>query len=229
MASIAPDAEVVTVVAADAYERGGRAVDADAIDPEAIWFSLDSYAGGLMGSLVGRTLKSPAARWVQVFSAGIDAPIFRTIMEKGLRMSRSSAQAIPIAEYVVAHALSLQVPIEAQAALQRAHTWKSTPYRELARTRWVLIGYGNIGREIAKRINPFGVDLTVVRHSAGTAELADRTLTLRDLPNVLPSADVVVLAPALNDETRGMCDEAFFQAMKPGSILLDQHRPRGSA
>ena len=221
LAAIAPGAEVVTVAAADSYERGGQPVEADAIDPEAIWFSLDSYAGGLMGSLVGRTLKSPSARWVQVFSAGIDAPIFRTIMEKGLRMSRSSAQATPIAEYVVAHALSLQTPIETQAALQREHSWKSTPYRELARTRWVLIGYGNIGQEIAKRIKPFGVDLTVVRHSPGAAELADRTLALKDLPGVLPDADVVVLAPALNDQTRGMCDEAFFKAMKPGSILIN--------
>ncbi|MGH6964378.1 MAG: D-2-hydroxyacid dehydrogenase [Phenylobacterium sp.] len=221
LAKVAPDAEVVTLVTADSYERSGKPVEADAIDPEAIWFSLDSYAGGQMGSLVGRTLKSPSARWVQVFSAGIDAPIFRTILEKGLRMSRSSAQAIPIAEYVVAHALSLQVPIEAQAALQRARTWKSTPYRELAKTRWTLIGYGNIGREIAKRIKPFGVDLTVVRHSAGAAELADRTLTLKDLPAVLPDADVVVLAPALNDETRGMCNDAFFKAMKPGSILIN--------
>jgi len=221
LARVAPDAEVVTVTAADAYERAGKAVEADAIDPEVIWFSLDSYAGGLMGALVGRTLKAASPRWVQVFSAGIDAPIFKTIMEKGLRLSRSGAQAIPIAEYVVAHALSLQVPIEAQAARQREHVWKSTPYRELAHTRWVLIGYGNIGREIAKRIKPFGVDLTVVRHSPGAAELADRTLGLTNLPGVLPEADVVVLACALNDETRGMCDEAFFRAMKPGAVLIN--------
>ena len=51
--------------------------------------------------------------------------------------------------------------------------------------------------------------------------LADRTLALKDLPGVLPDADVVVLAPALNDQTRGMCDEAFFKAMKPGSILIN--------
>jgi phosphoglycerate dehydrogenase-like enzyme len=220
LAKIAPDAEVVTADA-DTFERAGRPIDAEAVDPEAIWFSLDSYVSGLMGALVGRTLKAPSPRWVQVFSAGIDAPIFRTIMEKGLRLSRSGAQAIPIAEYVVAHALSLQVPIEAQAAHQRERIWKNTPYRELAHTRWLLIGYGNIGREIAKRIKPFGVDLTVVRHSPGAAELADRTLALKDLPGALPDADVVVLACALNDETRGMCNTAFFAAMKPGAILIN--------
>jgi phosphoglycerate dehydrogenase-like enzyme len=221
LATIAPDVQVVTVAPGEVYELAGKPIDVEAVDPEAIWFSLDSWGGGLMGALVGRTLKAPSPRWVQVFSAGIDAPIFKTIMEKGLRLSRSGAQAIPIAEYVVAHALSLQVPIEAQAAFQRERTWKSTPYRELARTNWLLIGYGNIGSEIAKRIKPFGVDLTVVRHSPGAAELADRTLTLKDLPGALPGADVVVLAPALNDETRRMCDAAFFKAMKPGAILIN--------
>ncbi len=221
LAAIAPDAEVITVAPGETYERAGQPIAVEAVDPEAIWFSLDSYVSGLMGALVGRTLKSASPRWVQVFSAGIDAPIFRTIMEKGLRLSRSGAQAIPIAEYVVAHALSLQVPIQAQADLQRAHQWKSTPYRELAHTKWLLIGYGNIGREITMRIKPFGVDLTVIRHSPGAAELADRTLGLKDLHGVLPDADVVVLAPALNDETRGMCDAAFFKAMKPGAILIN--------
>ena len=221
LAKIAPHAEVVTVAAGDIYERAGQQIDVEAVDPEAIWFSLDSWSDRLMGSLIGRALKAPSPRWVQAFSAGIDAPIFRTIMEKGLRLSRSGAQAIPIAEYVVAHALSLQIPIEAQAAHQRDHAWKSTPYRELASTRWVLIGYGNIGREIAKRIKPFGVDLTVVRHSPGAADLADRTLALKDLPGVLPNADVVVLACALNDETRGMANTAFFAAMKPGAILIN--------
>jgi phosphoglycerate dehydrogenase-like enzyme len=143
-------------------------------------------------------------------------------MEKGVRISKSSAQATPIAEYVVAHALSLQVPIPAQAALQVKHEWKETPYRELAHTRWVLVGFGNIGHEIAKRIKPFGVDLTVVRRNpAAEGELADRVIGPPELAAVLPEADVIVLACALNDETRGMCDAAFFKALKPGAILIN--------
>jgi len=221
LAMIAPDAEVVTVAPGEAYELAGQPIDVEAIDPEAVWFSLDSYLSGLMGALVGRTLKAPSPRWVQAFSAGIDAPIFRTIMEKGLRLSRSGAQAIPIAEYVLAHALSLQVPVATQAALQAKREWKFTPYRELAHTNWLLIGYGNIGREIAKRIKPFGVELTVVRHSPGAADLADRTLTQKDLAGALPEADVVVLACALTDATRNLCDAAFFAAMKPGAVLIN--------
>ncbi|HEX3888631.1 MAG TPA: D-2-hydroxyacid dehydrogenase [Phenylobacterium sp.] len=222
LAKVAPDAKVVTAVSKDLYERGGQPIAAEEIDPEVVWLSLDSYASGTLGQLYGRLMKSASPRWTQIMAAGIDNPIFRNILEKGVRLSKSSAQATPIAEYVVAHALSLQVPIPAQATLQAQHEWKATPYRELAHTRWVMAGFGNIGHEIAKRIKPFGVDLTVVRRSPkAQGDLADRVITLSDLPGVLPDADVVVLACALNDETRNMCDAAFFQALKPGAILIN--------
>lgn len=222
LAKVAPDAEVVTAVGEDAFELGGKPIVADDIDPEVVWLSLDSYQSGTLRPLYRRLMKSPAARWTQIMAAGIDNPMFRAIMEKGVRLSKSSAQATPIAEYVVAHALSLQVPIAQQAALQAKHAWKTTPYRELGHTRWLTCGFGNIGHEIARRIKPFGVHLTVVRRSpAADGDLADRVITLADIGSELPDADVVVLACALNDETRNLCDAAFFAAMKPGAILIN--------
>jgi len=222
LAKVAPDAQVVTTGADDAYELDGKPIDKDAIDPEVVWLSLDSYASGTLGQLYGRLMKTGAPRWTQIMAAGIDNPMFRSIMEKGVRISKSSAQATPIAEYVVAHALSLQVPIGQAAVLQAKREWKSTPYREVAKTRWLMAGFGNIGHEIAKRIKPFGVHLTVVRRSpTAEGDLVDQVITLQDIKTELPNADVVVLACALNDETRNMCDEGFFAAMKPGAVLIN--------
>ena len=221
VAKVAPGAEVVIAVPDDAYELNGKPIDKDAIDPEVVWLSLDSYASGTLGQLFGRLMKSASPRWTQIMAAGIDNPIFRQIMEKGVRLSKSSAQATPIAEYVVAHALSLQTPIQAQADFQAKREWKPTPYRELGNTRWVLVGFGNIGHEIAKRIKPFGVDLTVIRRNIAPDPLADRVLPFSDLAKTLPDADAIVLACALNDETRNMCDATFFKTLKPGAILIN--------
>ena len=219
---MAPVVEVVTSLSADAYERDGQPISVEDVNPEVVWLSLDSYASGTLGPLFGRLMKTEAPRWTQIMAAGIDNPMFRSIMEKGVRISKSSAQATPIAEYVIAHALSLQVPILAAAALQAKHEWKSTPYHEVARTRWLMAGFGNIGHEIAKRIKPFGVHLTVVRRSpAAEGDLVDQVITLKDIHTELPQADVVVLACALNDETRNMCDDGFFRAMKPGAVLIN--------
>jgi phosphoglycerate dehydrogenase-like enzyme len=224
LAAVAPDADIVTMVAPGEFQRAGQAVAPEAVDPEVIWLSLDAFHAGLLPGAFGRIMKGQAARWTQIFAAGIDAPIFKTIMSRGVRLTKSGAQSIPIAEYVVAHALNLLAPIEAQAALQREHVWKSTPYREIARTHWVLVGYGAIGHEIAARIKPFGVRLTVVRRRPGAEQLADHIATAADLPQLLPEADVVVLACALTDETRNLADAGFFQALKPGAILINVGR-----
>ena len=222
VATMAPDVEIVTAVSERIYERAGQPVAVEDINPEVVWLSLDSYASGTLGLLFGRLMKSEAPRWTQIMAAGIDNPMFKSIMEKGVRISKSSAQATPIAEYVVAHALSLQVPIRQAAALQASREWKSTPYREVAETRWLMAGFGNIGHEIAKRIKPFGVHLTVVRRSPGAeGDLVDQVITLKDIGDALPQADVVVLACALNDETRNMCDAAFFDRMKGGAVLIN--------
>lgn len=221
IATLAPDAQIVTAVSADAYELDGQPIAVEEINPEVVWLSLDSYASGTLGQLFGRLMKTDAPRWTQIMAAGIDNPMFRSIMEKGVRISKSSAQATPIAEYVVSHALSLLTPIQAQADLQAKREWKSTPYREIAKTRWLMFGFGNIGHEIAKRIKPFGVELTVVRRNPAPDSLADRVIAMSEIADVLPQADVIVLACALNDDTRNMCDDAFFRAMKPGAVLIN--------
>ena len=44
---------------------------------------------------------------------------------------------------------------------------------------------------------------------------------MADLPSVLPDIDVIVLACPLNDTTRGFADKAFFDAVKPGAVLVN--------
>lgn len=218
----ARDLDIVLVAGPESFERpDGRVLEGEAVDPTLIWSSLDAYPAGLLGALFSRVLKASSPQWMQTFNAGLDLPVFRQVMEKGVRICKSDAQATPIAEYVVAHAVSLIVPIERQAQLQAERKWALTPYREISQTRWTLVGYGAIGRRIAERIKPFGAHLTVVRRPGGDQGLADAAVSQADLPAVLPDSDVVVLACALNDETRGIANAAFFAAMKPGAILIN--------
>ncbi|MES2341875.1 MAG: NAD(P)-dependent oxidoreductase [Pseudomonadota bacterium] len=215
------DLDIVTLTGPESFQRNGVEIAADEVDPEIVWTTLDAYGGGQLPALMGKVLKGTRAQWMQTFNAGIDAPVFKSVMAKGVRLSKSNAQAVAIAEYVVAHGLALIVPIDTQRALQAARTWKSTPYREVSQTRWAIVGAGAIGAEIARRIKPFGVHLTVVRRSDKADPLADATVAMAGLAEILPQTDVVVLACALNDQTRDMADAAFFAAMKPGSILIN--------
>jgi len=218
---IAPNLDIVTVAGPDAFERGGQKIAAEAANPDLAWINSDTLIGGTLPVFLQRLLQANNPKWVQIMFAGLDNPVFKQVMAKGIRLTKSSAQAIPIAEHVIAHAFALIVPIDSQRDAQAKKEWRRTPFREIGQTRWTLIGFGSIGKNIAQRLKPFGTHLTVVRRSPAPDPLADAVIDMSGLASALPQSDVVVLANSLNDDTRGMANDRFFAAMKEGSILIN--------
>jgi len=193
--------------------------------PDAVWLSLDSHGDGQFARLTDHCLKAePPPLWIQTFNAGLDNPVYGKLLARGTAIAKSSAQASAIAEYVIAHAFSLFVPVDAQREQQRTKVWKATPFREIAGTRWTIVGFGSIAQEIARRIRPFGVHITVARRSRKQDPLADEVVDIAGLPPVLGRSDVVILACPLNDETRNLVSGKFIAALKEGSILINVAR-----
>lgn len=221
--AVAPGLELVVMDANGSCLLDGEVLEPADVQPDLVWLSLDNYLDDLLTQMFGVILDpSSTVQWIQTFNAGLDSPawLWTAVLERGIQLCKGSAQAPPIAEYVLAHALSLIVPVERQRSLQADHDWQRTPFQEVSQTRWLLVGYGPIGQEIAQRLAPFGAHLTVVRRGP-TAPGADDVTTLDHLPEVLPDADVVVLACASTDETRGLADAAFFLALRPGAMLIN--------
>lgn len=200
---------------------GGKSLHPEEVSVDYVWLSSDLNADGFQQGAFDLALALRSAKVLQTFNAGLDHPFYKQLSAKGTRISNSSAQAVAISEYVMGQVLAVFQPIEEQRRLQASQTWKITPYREIAGTTWLIVGYGPIGREIAKRAKVFGARTTIVRRSPETSELADRAGTLADLPKLAADADVVVLACPLNAETRGFADAAFFASLKPGALLVN--------
>ena len=215
------DLDIVTMSGPKTFQRNRTDIAETEVMPDIVWTTLDAYGGGLLGGMFKVLLGPAKVSWMQTFNAGLDGAIFKQIMAKGIRLTKSNAQGVAIAEYVVAHAISLIIPIDQQRDQQAQKLWQFTPYREVSQSRWTLVGYGAIGREIAKRVKPWGAHLSVVRRSVEPDDLADIVVATDALPDLLPQSDVVVLACALTDETRNMVDAKFLSAMKPGSILIN--------
>lgn len=219
--ALAPGLELTLITPAGTFERNGKEIAADQVDPDIVWIASDAMREGHLPNFLDCVVKSTKTRWMQSFLAGLDHPAFKQIMAKGIRLSKSSAQAVSIAEYVTAHAFGLIVPIDAQRAAQGKKEWTRTAFREINETRWTVVGFGAIGPEIAKRVKAYGVHLTVVRRQSDDRGLADAVISLPDIGKVLPDTDVVVLACALNDETRHLANSAFFAKLKKGAILIN--------
>jgi glyoxylate reductase len=81
-----------------------------------------------------------------------------------------------------------------------------------------LVGFGNIGRAVARRAEAFG--LTVLHHTRRSTGLPG----WRTLDDVLVASDFVSLHIPLNDESRGLIDAARLGRMKRGAFLINVAR-----
>ncbi len=104
---------------------------------------------------------------------------------------------------------------------QERHAWAGGWRTSLADRRVLLVGHGAVGRAIEARLTPFEVDVVRV---ARTARPEEQVHAFTDLPDLLPHADVVVLAVPLTEETRGLVDAAFLARMPDGALLVNVAR-----
>lgn len=224
LARLAPDLELALVSREGAITLAGQAIDEDAVQADWGWFSADSGFGPTGRALFVAMLRSQKLAWVHTGAAGVDGPIWRQLVDKGAALSTGHGQAVSIAEYVVGGVLERFQRWPERHAEQAARRWTRLPFREVAGTRWLIVGFGAIGEAVAARARAFGAHVTGVRRSGAPHPAADRMAQLADVRLLLPEADVVVLAAPLNAETAGMADAPFFAAMKPGSLLVNVGR-----
>lgn len=203
---------------------GGARVSAEKAPIGIVWLSVETFLSGVTPQFGDVIMANPHIRWVQSASAGIDRPLFARMLGRGVRLTTSDAQAISISEFVMAQVAAEFYPFAAYRAAQAARAWRRIPFVELSQSRWLIIGYGAIGREIAQRAKAFGAYVTGVRRSGGTDAFADTIITPREQAEALSAADIVILACPLSMETRDLADQAFFAGMKAGSIFVNVGR-----
>jgi phosphoglycerate dehydrogenase-like enzyme len=202
----------------------GAVFDTDTAQPEAGWAGNDAGGQAANRSLLVSMLKSPNLAWVHTGAAGVDHPVWGQLVDKGAVLTTGHGQALSIAEYVLGEVLAHFQRIGERRAEQAAHRWTRLPFREIAGTHWLIVGFGVIGQGVAERARAFGAKVTGVRRSPAPHPAADRVATQADIAGLLPDADVVVLSTPLNAATANMADAAFFAGMKPRSVLVNVGR-----
>ena len=92
---------------------------------------------------------------------------------------------------------------------------------ELTGKTVLLVGYGAIGKEIERMLEPFDVEVLRVARSARTEP---EVHAANELDSLLPRADVVVLILPATDESRGMIGGRQFAMMRQGALLVNAAR-----
>lgn len=160
----------------------------------------------------------PELQVIQLLSAGAEVVLPHVPPGVTLCTARG-AHSGSTAEWAMAAILGAQRDLPAFRDTARDHRWDQRTTRSLAGSTVLIVGYGDIGEALERRLAPFEVTVTRVARNARHGIHA-----ISELPTLLPDADVVVLLTPLTDETRGLVDAAFLKAMKQDALLVNAAR-----
>jgi phosphoglycerate dehydrogenase-like enzyme len=190
-----------------------------------------------------RLEQAPKLRWVQLYSAGADEIIHLPLFRSQVTFTTASGvHAIAIPEYVMTMILAWSHRLPTLLDLQKQGNWPKSAVRstllvpeELRGKTIGIVGYGSIGREVARLAHAFGMRILAMQRGSdhrdkgyqianvGDPEgsLPERYFAPLDLHRMLAECDVVVIAIPLTPGTRGMFNEAAFTAMKSSAFLVN--------
>ncbi|TDL32842.1 hypothetical protein E2R51_09230 [Jeotgalibacillus sp. S-D1] len=165
-------------------------------------------------------------KFIQLTSAGLDRVPINYIKEKGISLfSAKGVYNIPMAEWVVLKLLEIYKKSKQFYEAQRDHKWeKQRNLLELTNKNAAIIGFGDVGIEVAKRLKAFDVNIFGVGRRKVESQYIDAYYLIEDIDQVLRKSDIVILTIPLTEETKYLINEQKIKKMKDNSVLINVSR-----
>lgn len=188
-------------------------------------------ADAIIGVRFGADLPQPSRlKLFHVPGAGYDA-VDLDLLPASANLCNCFGHEQAIAEYVMSALLAREIPLaDADRRLRQGDWayWAGAPDRvhgEIAGRTIGLLGFGHIGKAIAKRAKAFEMRVHVANRSpVETSELVDASFTLDRLADFWGSCDAIVVSVPLTAETSGLVDATALSAMRRDAVIFNVGR-----
>jgi phosphoglycerate dehydrogenase-like enzyme len=188
---------------------------------------------------IGYLLRAPhlkdakKLKWIHSTAAGVAQLMYPELRNSGIVLTNTSGVfSVPMAEHTMGLLLSMSRNFPDSVRHQDRANWGQQdlwdqPQRltELNGQLLLIVGYGSIGRELARRARAFDMRIWgVTRSGKGDTTHAEKIIPAAQLETVLPQADYVVLAAPETPETQQLMGAAQIAKTKRGARLINVGR-----
>ena len=172
-------------------------------------------------------------KWIHSTAAAVTQLMYPELRQSNIEVTNASGiHSIPMAEHILGTLISLARRFPDCFRYQQQSKWAPQEWwdapvrpRELHGQTILLIGFGAIGRAVARVVKPLGMRVwAVTRSGTGDAKLAEKIFPASKLDEALPEADFVVVAAPETPETHQMFGAAQFARMKPSAYFMNVAR-----
>lgn len=166
-------------------------------------------------------------RWIQLSSAGADRYV-RVVRKDVVLTSARGVYGIPVAEHVFAMMLAFARSLpEAMRSASEARWDRAVASGELHGRTCGILGFGDIGREVARRAKAFGMRVVAAkRTSAAPSAGVDHLYGAHELGDLFAEADHVVNTLPDTGETYHIVNADVLARAKQGSYFYNVGRGR---
>jgi glycerate dehydrogenase len=177
---------------------------------------------------------APRLKLVCLAATGVNNVDLEAAHERGIGVCNITAYCTAsVVQHTYALILALTHHLAGYQRLLQEGAWRNSPQfclldypiRELAGRTLGIVGYGELGRGVARAAPAFGLEVLVSERPGGTGD-GPRPAAARRLPfeTVLEQADILSLHCPLTAATRGLIDGAALARMKPDALLINTAR-----
>ena len=169
-------------------------------------------------------------KWIHSTAAGVAQLMYPELRDSGIVVTNPSGVfSPPMAEHTMGLLLALARNFPDSTRHQDRSHWgqqdiwdKPQRLTELSGQVLLIVGFGSIGRELAKRARAFDMRVWgVTRSGKSDSTHAEKIVPASHLEEALPHADYVVIAAPETLETRHLIGAAQIARMKPGARLIN--------
>ena len=144
---------------------------------------------------------------------------------KGCNAGAVAEQAIMLMLMLLRHGRTGDLAVREGRQMEVKERYMESGIRELSACRVGLVGFGDIAKATVERLAPFGCEMVYYsKHRRDRQEEEQYGVTYLSLEELTASSDIVSLHCAVNDETRGMVNEAFLNRMRRDAYLVNTAR-----
>lgn len=208
--------EVVDYSAADMGSGTGEDAVYEAVkDADIAVTGLEPYRKTLID-------RCPKLRMISRRGIGYDTVDIEACKARGITVARTVGMVEgSVAEQVMAYILYFSRRLDLQNQFMHQGRWERVMTPGAKSRTLGLIGFGGIGKEIARRAAPFGMKIVYYNRHPKEEWESEYGVTYLELDDLLAVSDYVSVNVPLTDSTRGMFDLAMFRKMKRGSRFIN--------
>ena len=172
---------------------------------------------------------SPSLKWIHIGGAGVENSLIPEVINSKVVISNSSGiHADPVSEYVFTAMLYFSKMLNELNIFKKTKVWTQWEIAkksiQLKGKTIGIIGYGNIGKAIAKKAKAFNMNVIATRRLQKKVEsnrFVDKLIPMLDLELLLSQSDFIIISCPLTPQTKNLIKRDQLKIMKNDSIIIN--------